>query len=295
MTDSVNEELIKAIKRYRIKNQRPDLELSRRWGKSVSQQVQMYQNILDSYMYSILPSAGSVAIAGTPPVTPVWISEDGADLESAAVTGEEQVRAVITGNPSKGVNMITVQELTDTRLFEASGYFSSDQISSIANRAKDQWTPSVDDFAHVCFTANGGTFAFVIVKKNERNVHSRIFGCPNDKMKKGDLFKKEHAVTIGRWSLTQSSFTSVGVNRLRLPYDYDGVFGPTTFTDVYNGMHADSHIADEVFNDCLACFKQAELDGMIQNLSISGTCSSYGGASTEPNKPIIKLMDLELF
>ena len=279
MTDLANEELIKAIERYRIENQRRNLELRPQ----------------DSFMYSILPSAGSIAVAGTPPATPVWRREYGDNWVSAVVTEWEQVRAVITDIPSKGVNMITEQELTDTRLFEGSGFFNPAQIELIKNRTKDQWNTAVNDFAHVCFTANGGAFAFVIVRKNAKNVHSRIFGRPNDKMSKGDLFNEEHAVTIGRWSLIQSNFTGVGAGRLRLPYDYDGVVGSTTWTDGFNGMQADSDIAEEVFNDCLSCFKQAELDGMIQNLSIIGTCPSYDGASTEPKKPIIKLMDLELF
>lgn len=295
MTDLANEELIKAIERYRIENHRSVFELNRRWGKSVSQQVQIDKDILDSLMYSVIPSAGSIAIAGTPPATPIWRRKYGDDWVSAAVTGWEQVMAVITDSPSKGVNMITEQELTDMRLFEDSGFFNSAQIKLITNRTREQWTSSVDEFAHVCFTSNGGAFAFVIVRKNESGIHSRVFGCPNDRIKTGELFREERTITTGRSSLIQSNYTGLGASRLRLPYSYDDVIGSTTWTDGFNGTHASSDIAEEVFNDYLACFKQAELEGMIQNLSIIGTCPEYSGALSKVKAPVIKLMDLELF
>ena len=191
--------------------------------------------------------------------------------------------------------MVTEQELTDMRLFEDSGFFNTAQINLIAERAEGQWTPSVDEFAHVCFTANGGAYAFVIVRKSGKNIHSRIFGCPNDKVKTGDLFRKEHTVAVGRWTLIQCEYNSMSVNKLRLPCDFADIVGSTPWADGINGGQPSEDMAEEVFNDCLACFKQAEVEGMIQNLSIIGTGLAYGGGAIEVRAPVIKLMDLELF
>ena len=196
---------------------------------------------------------------------------------------------------SKGESMITQDELTDMRLFENSGFFNADQLRLIAIRTKEQWTSSVDEFAHVCFTANGGAFAFVIVRKSRRNIHNRILGCPNDKVGTGDLFRKEHTITIGRWTITQGESTSIRTNKLRIPYYYDELIGKTEWKDGFNESIASQDLAEEVFNDCLESFKQAELEGMIQNLSITGTYPEHGGALSEVKAPIIKLMDLELF
>lgn len=191
--------------------------------------------------------------------------------------------------------MVTIQELKDMCLFENSGFFNADQLRLIESRTKEQWTSTINDFAHVCFTANGGAFAFVIVRKSRNNIHSRIFGCPNDEVKLGDLFGEEYTVAIGRWTLTQGGYSGIGVNRLRLPYDYDDIIGSTSWTDGSNGGLSSEDVAEEVFNDCLDCFKQAEVEGMIQKLSIIGACHEYSGALSKVKAPIIKLMDLELF
>lgn len=273
MNDSFSEELRKAIERRKAEERIRVLD----------------QHIIDSLIAMCPPLYGEYkAVVGIPPEVPTsWHREYRAE-------GEEAVETVMS-TLGKGENMIKQEELIDMALFDSSGFFNLHELKAIKDRTTAQWSSTINDFAHVCFTANGGAFAFVIVRKSDKNIHSRILGTPHNSSEQILLLGSDKTVTVGEYSIIQAKYTGIGDTRLKIPYDYCNVVGNQRWTDGFNGGHSSQDIAEEVFSDCLESFKQAEEEGMIQNLSIASTCRSYCTAVKDIKQPIIKLMDLELF
>lgn len=279
MTDLSNEELMKAIEKYRIENHRSVFGLNRRYGKSVSQQVQMEQHILDSLSRSALPSSDSIAIAGTLPITSTCSSLTIEHLANAyrEITGKE-----LFDKACKGADMSKLEQYTDVSFLRETGLFNK----SFEQFAKKKIEGMVVDYRvgsvnKITFSFLGASYFYVIVRRNDRVIHHRMLAMRNNlPFSSSDasefLEGKQLAHVKNEYyniSLKTSDYMGLGETYITLNANGNEQFGETRseiYMDGASTALSSKEVAMKRVEAWIECFKTAALNGDIQEFTLDG-------------------------
>lgn len=171
-------------------------------------------------------------------------------------------------------------EIVNTDFMKQSGLFNAACETNVSGRIGSMAIGyTVDEVHKVAFSFAGASYAFCLMRKAGRTVHKRATCMSVSKVNVNEfrylLGTTIAEVTFGddRAKLTIADALSIGIDTINLNFKAGGIAGSTEgyfITDGSSNTMPNDVYASNLIEAHLECFRIAEREGFITNLSING-------------------------